>query len=198
MYFLLHSLSIKSFSYASIRFLHSSMSSKQTVVMILYDPFSFFHRYRSASARTHCDGQIQYTIRMARISRSRNLLSNVFRQVAKFLGVIASLRLTDITKLNMLRFRYGVTITSPTWGLDFDNSLWLIASRSNKTKLLSESRLSSSVMKCNQLSFKYVRFSRVGTNLKAFWLGAFVWIHWFLYPRRRVLMCHVQIFQMFP
>ena len=99
-----------------------------------------------------------FPIRMECISRLRNLLSNVFKQVAKLLGVIVSLRLTDITKLNMLRFRYSVTITSPTRGLNFDNSLWLIASRSNKTKLLSESRLRSSVMKCTQLSFKYVRF----------------------------------------
>ena len=87
-------------------------------------------------------------MRMECISRLRNLFSNVFRQVAKLLGVIASLRLAGITKLNMLRFRYGVTITSPTQGLNFDSSLWLIASRSNKTKLLSESRLRSSVMKC--------------------------------------------------
>ena len=43
-----------------------------------------------------------FSMHMARISRSRNLLSNVFRQVAKFLGVIASLQLADITKLNML------------------------------------------------------------------------------------------------
>ena len=107
-------------------------------------------------------------MRMKYIPRSRSILSNVFRQVAKYFGVIASLRLADITRLNVLRFRYVVTITSSTRGLNFYCSFRLIALGSNKTRLLSESRLRSSVMKGTQLSFKYVRFSRVGTNLNTF------------------------------
>ena len=47
-----------------------------------------------------------FPMRMESVSKLRNLLSYVFRQVVKFLGVIASLRLADITRLNMLRFRY--------------------------------------------------------------------------------------------
>ena len=103
--------------------LRLSMTAEHTVMVKSSPPKNFLSPSFKTAFGILSVISPHFPMRMACISRSRNLFSNVFRQVAKFLGVIASLRLVDITQLNMLRFRYGVTITSPTRGLNFDNSL---------------------------------------------------------------------------
>ena len=84
--------------------------------MILYHRFSFFLRHMSALQAP------EHTVAV-KSSPPKTILSlKIFRQVAKFLGVIAFLLLADISRLNMLRFQYGITITSTTRVLNFDSS----------------------------------------------------------------------------